>query len=587
LRKLATAVLAVPVVAVVYASLLLRRSTMARVGLTVGLCMALGLVTFGVATPAGSSAKPPTPIVPVATARFSSVLRVAQPLAGPVAIDFSGPMDVASVEGALSVEPPVAVRLAWSADRARLVVTPSDAWSPATYYTVTVGQTARSEAGAALASPARSAFLTRTATTARLAAVAPSGASGQAGARATSGAAETTAGAADPTVSPDATIEITFDRPVDVASVRAAFRITPKVPGAVVAAGDSTGDAPAGRGHTATTVRFVPSRALTPATTYTVNLVGPVTDLDGGLAAAVAPLTITVPAAPRVVRFRPLAEATAVAPDAAVSVRFTHAMDPRTTASALTVTVNGARVTGAVRWAEGGTVLVFVPAKAFPAGATVVASVSGAARSAAGVALPSTRKSTFTVEKPAPPAAPAKAAATAKAPSTAKASGARTTPIPRPRGSVAGNWHAVELYYLSLMNCTRTGGWVTSTGACSSPGGRDVAPLTLDAGISDDVSRPFAKLMVDRNVCSHFVDGNPGNRLSRAGYPSYRWAENIGCLSIDPYASMLSTHLFFQSEKSYGGGHYVNMMNPLYDRVGIGIWVSGGRLRLVIDFYHP
>ncbi len=35
------------------------------------------------------------------------------------------------------------------------------------------------------------------------------------------------------------------------------------------------------------------------------------------------------------------------------------------------------------------------------------------------------------------------------------------------------------------------------------------------------------------------------------------------------------------------GGHYVNLMNPAYDRVGIGVWVSGGRVRLVVDFYHP
>ena len=29
------------------------------------------------------------------------------------------------------------------------------------------------------------------------------------------------------------------------------------------------------------------------------------------------------------------------------------------------------------------------------------------------------------------------------------------------------------------------------------------------------------------------------------------------------------------------------MMNAAYTQVGIGVWVSGGRLRLVIDFYHP
>ena len=52
-------------------------------------------------------------------------------------------------------------------------------------------------------------------------------------------------------------------------------------------------------------------------------------------------------------------------------------------------------------------------------------------------------------------------------------------------------------------------------------------------------------------------------------------------------AAVLGSHLFFQSEKSYNGGHYVNLMNAKYDRVGIGVWVSGGRVRLVVDFYHP
>ena len=84
------------------------------------------------------------------------------------------------------------------------------------------------------------------------------------------------------------------------------------------------------------------------------------------------------------------------------------------------------------------------------------------------------------------------------------------------------------------MNCTRTGGWVTSSGACSSPGGRDVAPLRLDSGISSKVSRPYAKLLAIGNDCSHFIGGNPGDRLRRAGYTSYRWAENIGCRSGSP-----------------------------------------------------
>jgi uncharacterized protein YkwD len=155
-------------------------------------------------------------------------------------------------------------------------------------------------------------------------------------------------------------------------------------------------------------------------------------------------------------------------------------------------------------------------------------------------------------------------------------------------GSVGGSsWSAVERYYLNLMNCTRTGGWVTSTGRCSSPGGRSVAPLWIDSGITTRVSRPYAKRLATSGACSHFIGGNPGDRLRAAGYTSYIWAENLGCRSGNPYSAVLGSHLFFQSERSYSGGHYVNLMNAKYDRVGIGVWVSGGRVRLVVDFYHP
>jgi uncharacterized protein YkwD len=128
---------------------------------------------------------------------------------------------------------------------------------------------------------------------------------------------------------------------------------------------------------------------------------------------------------------------------------------------------------------------------------------------------------------------------------------------------------------------------VTSTGACSSPGGRNVAALKLDAGISTKVTRPYAKRIAVSGACSHFIGGNPGDRLRAAGYTGSRWAENLGCGSGDPRAAVLGSHLFFQSEKPYNGGHYVNLMNAAYDRVGIGVWVYGGRVRLVIDFYHP
>jgi uncharacterized protein YkwD len=205
----------------------------------------------------------------------------------------------------------------------------------------------------------------------------------------------------------------------------------------------------------------------------------------------------------------------------------------------------------------------------------VVAKVDITARSATGAPMIRSVRAIFnTVPKP-------------KATTGSNPAPASTSPGSGGGAVGGGSWAAVESYYLRLMNCTRTGGWITSGGSCSSPGGRSVAALKIDSGISARVSRPYAKLLATGGACSHFIGGTPGNRLARAGYTSYRWAENLGCRSGNPNSAVLGSHLYFQSEKSYSGGHYVNLMNAAYDRVGIGVWVSSGRVRLVVDFYHP
>ena len=138
-----------------------------------------------------------------------------------------------------------------------------------------------------------------------------------------------------------------------------------------------------------------------------------------------------------------------------------------------------------------------------------------------------------------------------------------------------------------------------------------VGSVTSAAAAVDLVERTAPDLV----ICDLWLDGEPGGLdvlaaltvperrgiprvlvlsgfdqpsfLRAAGYTSYRWAENLGCRSGNPYSAVLGSHLYFQSEKPYNGGHYVNLMNAAYDRVGIGVWVSGGRVRLVVDFYHP
>ncbi len=154
-------------------------------------------------------------------------------------------------------------------------------------------------------------------------------------------------------------------------------------------------------------------------------------------------------------------------------------------------------------------------------------------------------------------------------------------------------WLTDEAFYLKLVNCTRTGGWVLKDGSCTGYGsGRYstyVKPLVRSGGISDRVSRPYAKLLAVKAKCSHFLDGDPGYRLRRAGFTGYSWGENIGCR--DGYstarAAILASHLLFQSERSYNGGHWKNIKNPKFIYIGIGVWRYGSRTRLVTDFYRP
>jgi hypothetical protein len=154
-------------------------------------------------------------------------------------------------------------------------------------------------------------------------------------------------------------------------------------------------------------------------------------------------------------------------------------------------------------------------------------------------------------------------------------------------------WLSAEQWYLYLVNCTRTGGWVLSDGTCLGYGsGRYsayVKPLSRSVGISDHVSRPYARLLAVANLCTHFAKGDPGYRLRLAGYTSYTWGENIGCRNgyTSVRAAILASHRAFQAERSTNGGHWRNIKNARFTVIGIGIWKYGTRVRLVTDFYRP
>ena len=180
-------------------------------------------------------------------------------------------------------------------------------------------------------------------------------------------------------------------------------------------------------------------------------------------------------------------------------------------------------------------------------------------------------------------AAPSAGASTS-APSATTATALTTTAVDKP-------WYSVEQYYLALVNCTRTGGWVLSTGTCRGYGSGHyssyVAPFRISWYISDRVSRPYARMLAMKNLCSHFVGGDPGDRLSRVHLTRWQWGENIGCR--DGYSSaksaVLASHLYFQGEKSSNGGHWRNIKSTKFTLIGIGVWRYGSRTRLVTDFY--
>jgi hypothetical protein len=205
------------------------------------------------------------------------------------------------------------------------------------------------------------------------------------------------------------------------------------------------------------------------------------------------------------------------------------------------------------------------------------ASLRSRARRVAAIAALVAAAATLTV-------APSAGASTA-APSTVDPAALAVTQIDWP-------WYSVETYYLGLLNCTRTGGWVQTDGTCRGYGSGHytayVAPLRLSPLISDYVSRPYARLLAIRNLCTHTADHDPGFRFRRVGLTHWTWAENIGCGWGYPSekAAVLANHLAFQRERWTNGGHWQNIKSTRYTLVGVAVWRSAAKTRLVTDFYR-
>ena len=184
------------------------------------------------------------------------------PLASPIVLEFSTLMDTASVEGALTISPEVAVTATWSGEV--LTLTHDQRLAEGVRYTLEVSQAARDNAGTPLSRPFVLSFRA-----------------------AESGLAAATLFPADGSegVSVSSPIAMIFDRQLVPDELDAdLFSIEPDITGslAIVEAPGAAGMAQSGE----RILRFRPNAALQPNTTYRVTLEPGLVGADGSTMAA-------------------------------------------------------------------------------------------------------------------------------------------------------------------------------------------------------------------------------------------------------------------------------------------------------------
>lgn len=150
-----------------------------------------------------------------------------------------------------------------------------------------------------------------------------------------------------------------------------------------------------------------------------------------------------------------------------------------------------------------------------------------------------------------------------------------------------------EKYAHSLLNCTRTGGFVTRAGTCVGRGSGKYSakrlPVRLHKNISQKVAWPWARTMNVYDKCDHVIAGKPqlAQRMRSKGFRYWYYGENVGCMSGtgDAKAVVLLVHRLMQAEKQARGGHWQNIKNSRFKSVGIGVAMGNGRVMVVWDFY--
>jgi len=152
----------------------------------------------------------------------------------------------------------------------------------------------------------------------------------------------------------------------------------------------------------------------------------------------------------------------------------------------------------------------------------------------------------------------------------------RTVPAPDPPARPADPWPGDPLvkYNVDRINAYR-------------------AASHLDPVVYDTKISAFAKTGSERLSKDHTPHANFADHAQGAPGFGTRSAENQGdpggVPSMDPDATsngkkQVDIMLKLMMDEGPGGGHYDNMMNPKFRRVGIGLFYTGGRLYMTNDF---
>jgi uncharacterized protein YkwD len=474
----------------------------------------------------------------------------------PVTVSFPQPMNTASVEAAMSLEPTAAVVATWDPSRTTMTLAPRTRWQTDQRYVLSLPGSVGTATGRPLSGARQLTFTTQTAPVVsdfRVHLVEPATAdarqaTGELTRNIPFGDQSTLLGdtpfidapedtAAD--ASANTGIHIGFSAPMDRADVEARFHIQPRVRGSFAWDGDG--------------VTFTPTDRLRPGKRYAVSVVG-AHDQQGNRLGGDVGFSFTTHSDAELVRLTPARHATNVVARQIV-IRFSEPMNVGKTRHALRVRdlSSGRRVAGSFAWNERHTRLEYHFRKALARGHTIEVILRRGARDVDGNRL----SVSWRFRTKAAHAAPGPAARQAPAP-------VRSGP----------NAPADTLSYaLWLINQSRAH--------------YGFGPLHLDAAVTR-VAAAHAWDQINYNYFSH--TGRDGSQVSdrlRAAGIGFSWSgENMCYYNGMGLRSMLDwCHGTFMSEPYPGyANHIGNILSSHFRRVGIGIAQRGGKVIIVWDF---